>query len=248
MCGGYFSTLCDPDKFQEGSSAAAQLQDLQAKHEGKSLEETLASSSLEDLPHIEVEFPPLTVASEPELEHTLKTFMLCRILDSPVGNQLDFDVEGENWLKSSIICNLIILTDRFESSSLLERIHKETTFEEKVFSMIYKATSSKREQNLRQAIFSTHRLSTNVLEGSHAIKRETLRELTSRLIIRGSKEWYNPPSEIPGIDREIWWEIPDGIEGGRATFIFPLIPRIMKALMNSSSGDEISPPVHHRHH
>lgn len=248
MCGGYFSALCDPNKYQEGTLAAAKLRDLQTKYGNQSLEEALASASLEELPHIEVEFPPLTVANETELEATLKIFIMCSIVHSPGGNHLDGqesdDSDDEIWFKSPIICNLIILTDRFESSSLFKTIfNKDPPFMEEIFTMIHKARSSKKEQSLRQAIFSACRLSNYVLGGS-AIKQEVIRELTGRLIIRGSEEWYNPRSEIPGIDREIWWEIPDGIEG-RLWYSHPVLSLMIETLMISCSGDEIPPSVHH---
>ncbi|KAK2813763.1 hypothetical protein FQN50_000161 [Emmonsiellopsis sp. PD_5] len=215
----YFKVLLDPEKFREGREFLEESAQLDARYGANT-----DMPSIEELPRIPLELPP--VAGKFDKADLMEAFLKLLHLRYNVTDTTDSGVTVQvptykqtlhalaplSESSTSFLASLVALSDRFDGLQALNRAL---------------AVPLGNSETLRERILSkTDRLlrSSRLLEDEGLMRRtiylalflrdeERVITLTHRLIVDGSTEWVDGGTgQVAGIDKPIWWNLPNGIE------------------------------------
>lgn len=214
----FFASFFNPEKFSEGREIENKREQLVSKY--GCLDAALEKATDEELPLATVELPYLPF-------HLVRTTLIAwvwRVMHMEYDGYITLDSKWDDSLRGKKLLDWLggmsILSDRFKCSRKLQwlldariddAVDEETRNASPLFNLRARIDRSLKalkprvgdESRLRQMIYVSGTLAPHLLS-----------TLTTSLITSGSIEWYNEPDEnIPGLDREIWWHFPDGLEG-----------------------------------
>lgn len=219
----YFRVILDPDKFREGRELFEKTAQLDYKYGAGEVSMNDAATFTE-LPAISVELPPLAgVFDKADL---IETFLKVLHFGSTKSHSVHQTQEILDHLAKksiSFVANLIVLSDRFGGQQALgQALNMPLSGVSRSVGQTLMSKTLRRlqtsqiedEERTRQAIYFASFLGYN----------DGIVAFTHRLIIDGSKEWiYGGRDGWVGIDRPLWWHLPQGIEG-RLVFVLFLDP------------------------
>ncbi|PGH03623.1 hypothetical protein AJ79_07315 [Helicocarpus griseus UAMH5409] len=207
----YFRVILDPDKFREGRELFERKAQLDSEC-GMSELSTDDATALAELPTLSLELPPIGGVSDKA--DLLEAFL--KVLH--IGRDKLHGVDAQEFLQQlakksiSFIANLIVLSDRFDGQQVLSRVldtplggKRDSTGDMMISKALRRLQTPKLEDEdrTRQAIYVALFLG----------DKEGIMTFTHRLVIDGSKEWvYGGRDGWVGIDRPLWWHLPNGIE------------------------------------
>ncbi|EGC44166.1 conserved hypothetical protein [Histoplasma capsulatum var. duboisii H88] len=208
----YFRVILDPDKFREGRELFEKTAQLGAKcgAGGASMNDAVA---LVELPTISIELPLLAgVFDKADLVETfLKVLQFCGT-NSHNDRQTEEILDHLGKQSISFVANLIVLSDKFGGQQALKwvlniplngaRKPVGQTLMSKTLRRL-QASQIGDEERTRHAIYVALLLGYN----------DEVAIFTHMLIIGGSREWMDGGRDgWVGIDRPLWWHLPNGIE------------------------------------
>ncbi|KAK2783824.1 hypothetical protein FQN52_009471 [Onygenales sp. PD_12] len=217
----YFRVFLDPEKFREGREFLEERARLDARY---GTDTDMDSPGIEELPRIPLELPP--VAGRFDKADLMEAFLKLLHLrytetdvtetgitvQAPTYAQTQDALETLPERPTSFLASLVVLSDRFDGLQALNRalvvpLANWATLREYILSKTDRLLRSSRllgdEGLMRLAIY----LALFLRDEDRVIA------LTHRLIVDGSTEWVDGGTgEVAGIDKPIWWNLPNGIE------------------------------------
>ncbi|KAK2751022.1 hypothetical protein FQN57_000097 [Myotisia sp. PD_48] len=195
----YFKTLLDPKKFLEGRSVFNFNNSLGSEDESRAA--ALGKVTVDQLPHIKIELPPLS--NKADLRDILTVYF--DFLDLVGRKHPPETGKTQKSLSDAtvpLLASLIVLSDRFSSQDALEHALWMNQNKNKTIHRLLNL-STNNEERIREGIYVAWFLK----------DVQSIRRLSHNLVVNGSVNWTSDKSvSVPGLDRPLWWHLPGGVE------------------------------------